>query len=327
MDKRLLGKTGFNISAISLGTWQVGGKWGQPFSHKNAEAVLHTAIDEGVNFIDTADVYSDGESEKAVGKIIGKYRHKIHVATKCGRRISPHLDVNYTPQILRKHVEDSLTNMGLDFIDLVQLHCMPNDTYYRPEIFELFEKLKVEGKIMHMGVSVEKVEQAIKALQYPIVSAIQIIYNMWRQRPHELLFEMAKNQNVGLIVRVPLASGLLTGKFDANTIFEKGDHRNDNRHGEHFDKGETFSGIDYLNGIKAANELKTYFNDKELSQVAIKWTLQHEAVSCVIPGASTAGQVKQNLAANNCPPLSEKDNAFVKSNYEKYIKSSVHQQW
>jgi aryl-alcohol dehydrogenase-like predicted oxidoreductase len=327
MQKRLLGKTGFEISAIGLGTWQVGGKWGSPFSHANAEEVLQTAIENGVNFIDTADVYSDGESEKAVGKAIKKYRHKIYVATKCGRRIAPHLDSNYTTKILRQHVEDSLLNMGLECIDLVQLHCMPNDTYYRPEVFELFEKLKEEGKILHMGVSVEKIEQAIKSLQYPIVSTIQIIYNMWRQRPNELLFKMTKDQNVGIIVRVPLASGLLTGQYDEQTIFERGDHRNDNRDGQQFDKGETFSGVDYINGVNAAKELKSYFKNNDLAQVAIKWTLEDLAVSCVIPGASNAPQVINNLAADHLLTLSEEDMSFVKTNYEKYIKPYVHQQW
>ncbi len=327
MNNRILGKTNYCINEIGLGTWQVGGKWGQPFSHKNAEAILHTAIDAGANFIDTADVYGNGESEKAVGKVLSKFKHKIYIATKCGRKISPHIDANYTPNTLRKHIEDSLLNMGLECIDLVQLHCMPNETYYRPEIFELFEKLITEGKIKHMGVSVEKVEQAIKSLQYPIVSTIQIIYNMWRQRPHELLFDMAKNQNVGLIIRVPLASGLLTGKFDEKSIFEVGDHRNDNRDGAQFDKGETFSGVDYTNGVIAAAELKTHFFGKELSQVAIRWILQHEAVSCVIPGASNIGQVINNMNSVNIPALTNDDITFIKDNYEKYIKSSVHQQW
>lgn len=327
MHKRILGKTGYEITAVSLGTWQVGGKWGQPFSHPNAEEVLHTAIDNGVNFIDTADVYGNGESEKAVGNVVKKYNHKIYVATKCGRRISPHTDANYTVQVLRQHVEDSLRNMNLDTIDLIQLHCMPNDTYYRPEIFELFEKLKSEGKIQHLGVSIEKVEQGIKALEYPVVSTIQVIYNMWRQRPQELLFEMAKAQNVGIIVRVPLASGLLTGLYDSSTVFTEGDHRLENRYGAHFDKGETFSGVNYDSGITAASELKAYFKEKNLAQVAIKWTLQHDAVSCVIPGASKKEQVISNINADALPALSSEDMDFVKANYEKYIKQSVHQLW
>jgi aryl-alcohol dehydrogenase-like predicted oxidoreductase len=327
MHKRILGKTGYEITAISLGTWQVGGKWGQDFSHPNAEEVLQTAIDNGVNFIDTADVYGNGESEKAVGNVVKKYSHKIYVATKCGRRISPHTDGNYNVQVLRQHVEDSLRNMKLDTIDLIQLHCMPNDTYYRPEIFELFEKLKSEGKIQHLGVSIEKVEQGIKALQYPVVSTIQVIYNMWRQRPQEILFDMAKAHNVGIIVRVPLASGLLTGLFDSNTVFSEGDHRLENRDGAHFDKGETFSGVNYENGVMAASELKAHFNNQSLAQVAIKWTLQHDAVSCVIPGASKKEQVLSNINADALPTLSTDDMDFVKANYEKYIKQSVHQLW
>jgi aryl-alcohol dehydrogenase-like predicted oxidoreductase len=251
MNFRQLGKTGFNISEISLGTWQVGGKWGDDFSHDNASKILNNAVDSGINFIDTADVYGDGESEKAVGNFVRSGSERIYVATKCGRQLNPHTNEAYQPNVLRKFVEASLKNMKLDALDLIQLHCPPTEVYYRPEIFELFDKLKEEGKILNLGVSVQKVEEALKAMEFPNVTTVQIIFNMFRQRPAELFFKEAKRKNVGIIVRVPLASGLLTGKYTTNTTFTAGDHRNFNRNGEKFDKGETFSGIDYETGLKA----------------------------------------------------------------------------
>src|SRR5687767_12512085 len=263
MKYRRLGKTGIEVSEISLGTWQVGGKWGEAFSHENADKILNAAVDAGINFIDTADVYGDGESEKAVGRLVRNRSGKITVATKCGRRLSPHVNESYTPAALRKFVENSLENMGLETLDLIQLHCPPTDVYYRPEIFELFDRLKEEGKILAMGVSVEKVEEALKAIEYPNVTTVQIIFNMFRLRPAELFFREAKRRDIGVIVRVPLASGLLTGKFSDQTSFAPGDHRNFNRHGEAFDRGETFSGVDYEKGLQAVAELKKLFPDQE----------------------------------------------------------------
>ncbi len=327
MKYRRLGKIGFDVSEISLGTWQVGGKWGSPFNFENAEKILQNSIDNGVNFIDTADVYSDGLSEQVVGKIAKIYKDQVFIATKCGRRFNPHIDASYTLVALRKSVEDSLTNMGLDCLDLIQLHCPPWETYYRPEVFELFDKLKQEGKIKNLGVSVEKVEQAIKAMQYPNVTTIQIIFNMFRQRPKELFFEMAKKNDVGIIVRVPLASGLLTGQYSAATTFEKDDHRNFNRNGAGFDKGETFSGVEYELGLTAVEELKQYFGDRDLSEIAIKWILQHEEVSCVIPGASRPEQANQNLTALEMEDLSKDDLQFIETNYNKHIRNEVHELW
>ncbi len=245
MKKRILGKTGFEISEVSLGTWQVGGKWGSVFNHENADAILNTAVDNGVNFIDTADVYSDGESEKAVGRLVRSRSERIYIATKCGRKLSPHTDEAYQPKVLRKFVEDSLSNMGLETLDLIQLHCPPTETYYRPEIFELFDSLKKEGKILNLGVSVERVEEAMKAIDYENVTTVQIIFNMMRQRPAEQFFAEAAKYNIGILARVPLASGLLSGKFSVSTTFGKDDHRTFNRNGEAFDKGETFSGVDF----------------------------------------------------------------------------------
>ena len=328
MQFRKLGKTGMNVSAISIGTWQVGGKWGSTFDDDNGAAILNKAIDSGINFIDTADVYSDGLSEKAVGKIIKSRSEKIYVATKCGRQIQPHVNQGYQPAVLRKYVEDSLQRLQLETIDLIQLHCPPTVVYYRPEIFELFDQLKAEGKIQHLGVSVEKVEEALKAIEYDNVCTVQIIFNMFRQRPAELFFSEAQKKDIGIIVRVPLASGLLTGTFSAQTNFESGDHRQFNRNGEAFDKGETFSGIDYATGLAAVEALKEIFpGQPNLAPLALKWILQFDAVSCIIPGASNNRQVDSNISALQIPELTQEQLAAVQNVYEKYIKKAVHQLW
>jgi aryl-alcohol dehydrogenase-like predicted oxidoreductase len=328
MNYRKLGKTGFEISEISLGTWQVGGKWGDDFSHSTAEKILNAAVDSGINFIDTADVYGNGESEKAVGRFVKTRSERIFVATKCGRQLNPHVNVAYQPAILRKFVENSLKNMGLETLDLIQLHCPPTEVYYRPEIFELFDRLKDEGKILNLGISVEKVEEALKGIEFENVTSVQIIFNMFRQRPAELFFEQAQKKNVGIIVRVPLASGLLTGKFSKQSTFTAGDHRNFNRNGEMFDKGETFSGIDYETGLAAVEELKALFPQNEnLAPIALRWILQHEAVSTIIPGASRSEQVFSNIDALNFPDLSSKQVAEINDIYSKYIKKIVHHLW
>jgi aryl-alcohol dehydrogenase-like predicted oxidoreductase len=249
------------------------------------------------------------------------------VATKCGRKLNPHVDSAYTPKALRGFVEDSLRRMQLETIDLIQLHCPPFDTYYRPEVFELFDRLKDEGKIQFLGVSVEKIEQALKAIEYPNVCAVQIIFNMFRHRPAGLLFKEAQKKNVGIIARVPLASGLLTGKYDQSTTFEPGDHRHDNIHGEQFDKGETFSGVDYHTGLGAVQQLKNYFKKSELAHIALKWILKHKAVSTVIPGASRIEHVVSNIKADSRPDLSEKDMNEVQRVYNAYIRKEVHQLW
>jgi aryl-alcohol dehydrogenase-like predicted oxidoreductase len=320
MNKRKLGKTGFEISEISLGTWQVGGKWGSAFNHDNADTILHTAVDNGVNFIDTADVYSDGDSEKAVGRLVRSRPERIFVATKCGRKLSPHNDEAYTTSALRKFVEDSLQNMGLETIDLIQLHCPPTETYNRPEIFELFDTLKQEGKILNLGVSVEKIDEALKAMEYENVTTVQIIFNMLRQRPAEHFFAEAASKNVGIIVRVPLASGLLSGKFTAETTFGKDDHRTFNRNGEAFDKGETFSGVDYSKGLKAVDEIKKLFPKNEnLASIALKWILMFEQVSCVIPGASNPDQIHSNIAAAELPDLNINQMEGIRNIYEQFI--------
>ncbi|MCF8346622.1 MAG: aldo/keto reductase [Bacteroidales bacterium] len=328
MKFRKLGKTGFNVSEISLGTWQVGGKWGSGFDDEHAEKILHAAIDNGINFIDTADVYEAGMSEKAVGRVVRSRSEQIYVATKCGRQIQPHVNEGYTPEILEKYVDDSLRRTGLETLDLVQLHCPPTEVYYRPEIFECFERMKEKGKIRNLGVSVEKVEEALKAIAFENVTSVQIIFNLFRQRPAELFFREAARKDVGIIVRVPLASGLLTGKFSSESTFEAGDHRNFNRNGEAFDKGETFSGIDYELGLKAVDELKQLFPGMEnLAPVALQWILQFNEVSCIIPGASKPEQLQSNLSVYDLEGLSEEQVHAMNQIYEKYIKNQVHHLW
>ncbi len=328
MNYRTLGKTNLKISEISLGTWQVGGKWGSGFDDAHAEKIIHSAIDSGVNFIDTADVYENGMSEAAVGRVVRSRKENVYVATKCGRQINPHVDAGYTPKALHKFVEDSLKNTGLERLDLIQLHCPPTDTYYRPEIFGLFDDLKKEGKIANLGVSVEKVEEGIKAMQYDNVTTVQIIFNLFRQRPAELFFREAEKNNIGVIVRVPLASGLLTGKFDKNTSFDAEDHRNFNRDGEAFDKGETFSGVDYEKGIEAVNQLKQLFPDTEnLAPVALQWILQYPEVSTIIPGASKEEHLMSNLSALDRKKLTQAQIKKMNSIYKEYIKADVHQRW
>ncbi len=327
MKYRKLGKTGFNVSAVSLGTWQVGGKWGESFNDANADQIINTAIDSGINFIDTADVYSNGLSENAIGRVLKSRSERVYVATKCGRQLNPHVNEAYQPAVLRKFVEASLKNMNLECLDLIQLHCPPTQVYYRPEIFELFDTLKQEGKILNLGVSVEKVEEALKAIEYNNVCTIQIIFNMFRQRPSELFFKEAKRKDVGILARVPLASGLITGKFGKESVFSKDDHRNFNINGAAFDKGETFSGINYSIGLEAVAELKTIFPNQDLTAIALKWILMFDEVSCVIPGASNPQQALSNLKALDLPNLSDDEMEAVKAVYEKHIKYPVHFQW
>lgn len=328
MNYRTLGKTGFTISEISLGTWQVGGKWGEPFSHNNADQILNAAVDAGINFIDTADVYGDGESEKAVGRLVRSRSERIYVATKCGRRLQPHTNEAYQPAVLRTFVEDSLRNMGLETLDLIQLHCPPTDVYYRPEIFELFDRLKEEGKIQHLGVSVEKVEEGLKAIEFPNVTTVQVIFNMFRQRPAELFFTEAARRNVGIIVRVPLASGMLTGKFSPDTSFSADDHRNFNRDGAAFDQGETFSGVDYETGLAAVEELRSIFpGDTNLAPDALRWILTFDAVSCIIPGASKPEHLISNVQASERPSPSPEQMTAIRKVYDTYIKNPVHYRW
>jgi aryl-alcohol dehydrogenase-like predicted oxidoreductase len=328
MQERRLGKTGFSVSEIGLGTWQVGGRWGEPFDAGLADRSIAEALDRGVNFIDTADVYSDGDSEKAVGRALRSHRGRFRVGSKCGRKISPHVNAGYTPAVLRGYVEDSLKRLGTDCLDLIQLHCPPTEVYYRPEIFELFDRLKTEGKILNLGVSVEKVEEGLKAIEYPNVTTIQIIFNMFRQRPIELFFREAARRDIGVIVRVPLASGLLSGTYSKKTSFGPSDHRSFNREGAAFDKGETFSGVDYDTGLAAVEALKKILPaEPPLAAWALRWILMFDAVSVVIPGASRPEQVAGNLAAADLRPLSDAEMSAVRDLYDSQIRSPVHYLW
>ena len=327
MKYRKLGKTGYNVSEISLGTWQVGGKWGEEFNKENADRILNQAADKGINFIDTADVYGNGLSEQAVGRLIKSRSERIYIATKCGRRIQPHNIENYTVKALRSSVEDSLKNIGIEKIDIIQLHCPPPEAYNRPEIFELFNRLKEEGKIENLGVSVQKVDEALKSIEYPNVTTIQIIFNMFRLKPAEHFFKEAFKKDTGIIVRVPLASGLLTGRYSRETKFSSGDHRSFNRDGKFFDKGETFSGIDYEKGIEAVEELKNIFPGEEMAIIALKWILMFREVSVIIPGASRPDQVLTNLKAITAPELEQKQMMAVQDIYNKYFRESVHKSW
>lgn len=329
MNYRRLGKTNFKVSEVSLGTWQVGGKWGESFDKKNAESIINEAIDVGVNFIDTADVYSDGLSEAAVAKVVKARKEEVFVATKCGRRIQPHKPEAFSPDKLAGYVEDSLQNMGIETIDLIQLHCPPTEIYERPEYFEVFDKLKQQGKIQYLGVSVEKVDEAKKAVTYPNVTTVQVIFNMFRLKPAEEFFSLASKNDVGIIARVPLASGLLTGKMSRKTSFGSKDHRNFNRHGESFDKGETFSGVDYEEGLRAVENLKEIFSGRKdsLAQIALRWVLMFPQVSTVIAGASKPEQVTENVKASQIQPLSSTEMQQVEEVYNQYLREEIHAQW
>ncbi|NDJ78462.1 MAG: aldo/keto reductase, partial [Chloroflexi bacterium] len=292
-------------------------------------AALHTAIDMGVNFIDTADVYGDGHSERLVAQVLREHSETIYVATKAGRRLDPHTAEGYADRDkMTAFIERSLKNLDTETLDLVQLHCPPTEAYYMPEVFGIMDDLVQAGKVQHYGVSVEKVEEALKAIEYPNVKTVQIIFNMFRHRPSELFFQEARKRQIGILARVPLASGLLTGKMNRTTTFEADDHRNFNRHGEAFDVGETFSGVDYETGLKAVEELMALKPaDATMAQFALKWILMFEAVTCVIPGAKRPSQAEDNMRAAELLPLSDETLAKVRTIYERYIREQVHHRW
>lgn len=325
MKFRTLGKTGYKISEVSLGTWQLGGKWGTPFDSKDARDTLEEAYNHGVNFFDTADGYQDGKSEQAVGEFVRSHPD-VHFTTKIGRKESPLPLEHFNPEHLVRYVDESLKNMGVDSLDMVLLHCPPMMNYYMPETFFEMDKLKKQGKIQNYGVSVERVEEGIKALSYDI-SAVEIIFNMFRLRPADLFFDLAKKNNVGILARVPLASGLLTGKYTADTKFAPEDHRTTNRHGEQFDKGETFSGVDYLTGVKATNELKDRLGTDNLAAMALRFILMFDAVSAVIPGASNPNQIDRNTTAAELPAFTDAQMQIVRDVYDQYIKNPVEYLW
>jgi aryl-alcohol dehydrogenase-like predicted oxidoreductase len=327
MQYRELGRTGWKVSTVSFGAWAIGGAWGE-VDDKESLAALDRAVDLGVNFIDTADVYGDGRSERLVSELRRRRSETIYVATKAGRRLNPHTNEGYNRENLTAFIERSLKNLATDAIDLLQLHCPPNEVYYRPEVFEVLEDLVKAGKLRHYGVSVKSPEEGIKAMDYPNLQSVQIIFNMFRHRPAEVFFDEAKRRRVGILARVPLASGLLTGKMRRDTKFEASDHREFNRHGEQFDVGETFSGVDYETGLKTVEELKAACpSGWTLTQFALRWILMNDAVTCAIPGAKRPQQAEENCAAADLPALSSDAMAVVKRIYDQYVRKQVHYRW
>lgn len=326
MKRRILGKTGYPISEVSLGTWQLGGKWGAPFQAELAAQTLQAAVDCGINCFDTADIYQGGESERAIGAFAKQHPERLYVITKVGRKLDPHTTQGYNEAQLRPYIEQSLERLGCSSLDLVLLHCPPSEVYQNKALFAAMDRMKAEGLIAHYGVSVEKVDEAIQAMDYDI-SAVEIIFNMFRLKPTEQFFDQALRQQVGIIARVPLASGLLTGNYQPDTTFGADDHRHYNREGAFFDKGETFSGVDYATGVAAAADIKAALGVAQLAPYALRFVLQHEAVSTVIPGASTPQQIVQNAAASSLPDLTEAQMAFVRQVYQERIRPQVHHLW
>ncbi|HEV7135529.1 MAG TPA: aldo/keto reductase [Steroidobacteraceae bacterium] len=327
MKYRKFGRIGWDVSEISFGAWAVGGEWGA-VDDEQSIAALKRALELGVNFFDTADVYGDGRSERLLRRLRKETKTPFHIATKAGRRLSPHVAAAYNKENLTAFVERSLENLGVESLELVQLHCPPADTYYRPETFAAMDDLVKAGKVRHYGVSVERVEEGLKAMEFPNVESIQIIFNMFRQRPAERFLAEAQRRGVATIIRVPLASGLLTGKLTAGSTFAPNDHRNFNRHGEAFDVGETFAGVPYETGLQAVAELKSLVPDgATLAQLALRWILMFEGVSTVIPGGKNARQVADNCGASALPSLSEEQMRSVRAIYDRYVRPSVHQRW
>jgi aryl-alcohol dehydrogenase-like predicted oxidoreductase len=328
MRQHSFGRTDFTVSDIGFGAWQIGGSWGE-VSEADGRAALNAALDAGMTFIDTADVYGDGRSEKIIADVLkARGGERPMVASKAGRRLNPHMADGYTKANIEAFIDRSLKNLDIDSLDLVQLHCPPTEVYYRPEMFEGLEEIRKAGKIKHYGVSVEKVEEALKAIEYPGVVSVQIIFNMFRQRPAGLFFQEAKRRNVAVIARVPLASGLLSGKITAATQFAAEDHRNFNRNGEAFDVGETFAGVPFETGLAAVEEVRKLVpSGASMAQFALRWILMHEAVTVVIPGARNGDQAKANAAASDLAALSADVMGASREVYERLIAPHVHHRW
>jgi aryl-alcohol dehydrogenase-like predicted oxidoreductase len=327
MNYRPLGRTGWKVSEVSFGAWAIGGEWGH-VSDQDALATLNKAIDCGINFIDTADVYGDGRSERLVGQLRKSCKDEIIVATKAGRRLPDQTIEGYNRENLASWVDDSLRNLSTGTLDLLQLHCPPTGLYDRPEVFGILDDLVKAGKIRYYGVSVEKIEEALKAIEFPNVQTVQIIFNCLRQRPAEQFLPKARQKQVGVIARVPLASGLLTGKFNRHSSFAKDDHRNFNRHGEAFDVGETFSGVDYEVGLEAVEQIRKLLPAGiSMSQFALRWILMFDAVTCAIPGGKRPEQVEDNCRASGLPPLTPDTMMVIQSIYDQKIRGLVQNRW
>ncbi len=327
MKYRELGRTGWKISEISFGAWAIGGAWGE-VDDKESLTALHAALDGGVNFFDTADVYGDGRSERLLAKLRKERRETFRIATKSGRRLPKQTPEGYNRDNLTAWIERSLRNLETDAIDLLQLHCPPTAVYYMPEVFGMLDELVKAGKLLHYGVSVEKVEEALKAIEFPNVQSVQIIFNIFRQRPADLFFERAGKRQVGILARVPLASGMLTGKIRHESVFARDDHRNFNRHGEAFDRGETFSGVDFETGLRVVDALKLLTpKDGSMAQLALRWILEFPEVTCAIPGAKRPAQVAENIAVSGLRPLPKATTKKIAAIYEAEIKPLVQQCW
>jgi len=327
MEYRELGRTGWKVSAIGFGAWAIGGTWGNVDDRESLGA-LHRALDLGVNFFDTADVYGDGRSERLFAQLRKESKEAFHVATKAGRRLFPHEARGYNRENLTAFVDRSLKNLNTDSIELLQLHCPPTEVYYMPEAFDALDGLVKAGKIQYYGVSVEKVEEALKAIEYPGVQSVQIIFNIFRQRPAELFFREAEKRRVGILARLPLSSGMLAGKMTPSSIFSTDDHRAFNRNGESFDRGETFSGVDFELGLRAVEELRPLVqNGMTLAQLALRWILMFPQVTCAIPGAKRRGQVEENVASAEFPALHESTMRKIRELYDRSIRPVVHHYW
>ena len=327
MQYRELGRTGWKVSTMSFGSWAIGGTWGS-VQDSDSLAALHRALDLGVNFFDTADVYGDGHSEKLLARLRRERREPFYIATKAGRRLDPHTADGYNKKNLTAFVDRSLKNLETETLDLLQLHCPPTDVYYRPEVFNALDDLVKAGKLRFYGVSVEKVEEALKAIEFPNVQSVQIIFNIFRQRPADLFFEQAMRRKVGILARVPLASGMLTGKFTPESKFEPDDHRAFNRHGEAFDRGETFSGLEYNAGLQAVADLTQIVPaGMSMAQMALRWILMFPAVTCAIPGAKRPAQVEETAAAAALPPLPASVMEKIAALYDRQVKPLVHPYW
>lgn len=324
---RTLGRTGYEVSLVSFGAWAIGGTWGD-VDDDSSMAALGRALDLGVNFFDTADVYGDGRSERLLGRLRRERSEPFYVATKVGRRSNPHSAASYTRENLTAYVERSLQNLGVEALDLLQLHCPPTDVYYAPEVFGVLDDLVGAGKVRFYGASVERLEEALKAMQYPALQSVQIVFNLFRQRAVEALFPYAEAKQVGVIARLPLSSGMLTGKLKPETAFAPDDHRNFNREGAAFDKGETFSGFDYARSLEVVEKLRAVLPERtSLAELALRYIAAFPAVSCAIPGAKTPAQVEQNLSVADLPPLAPELLAQLAALYDSDVKPFVHQRW
>jgi aryl-alcohol dehydrogenase-like predicted oxidoreductase len=328
MQSTHFGRTGRNVSRIGFGAWAIGAAWGD-VNDDDAIAAQHAALDNGMTFIDTADVYGDGHSERLIAKVIKERGgEKPYIATKIGRKLPQQTVAGYSMVNIESYIDESLKNLQTDMIDLVQLHCPSTDLYDHPEVFEQMDEMVKAGKIKNYGVSVEKIDEALKAIEYPNVVSVQIIFNAFRQRPAEVFFKKALEKNIAVIARVPLASGLLTGKFSADSTFEKTDHRLFNRNGESFDVGETFSGVPYDVGLAAVERIRPLVSgDATMAKLALRWILMFDAVTVVIPGARNPQQAKANAEAGMLPALSREVMDEIARIYDEDIKAFVHHRW